>query len=171
MEADSLDIRMPGQKIRELHALGRAVAFTVTDSLRIESTERDWIRGDTIVALFDSAAVDDTASARMKQVTATGTARAYYQLAPSSGVKGPPNISYNTGRLIVVSFEAGEVSKVDVKDGARGLYLEPVAAPRATPCAVPPRSPTRRLNRSPPTSPSRSQPPSVRDRSHRLRRP
>ena len=132
MEADSLDIRMPGQKIRELHALGRAVAFTVTDSLRIESTERDWIRGDTIVALFDSAAVDDTASARMKQVTATGTARAYYQLAPSSGVKGPPNISYNTGRLIVVSFEAGEVSKVDVKDGARGLYLEPVAAPAPT---------------------------------------
>ncbi len=132
MEADSLDIRMPGQKIRELHALGRAVAFTAVDSLRIESTERDWIRGDTIVALFDSAAVEDTASARMKQVTATGTARAYYQLAPSSGVKGPPNISYNTGRLIVVSFEAGEVSKVDVKDGARGLYLEPVAAPSDT---------------------------------------
>lgn len=129
MEADSLDIRMPGQKLRELHALGRAVAYTTIDSLRIESTDRDWIRGDTIVALFDSLAADDTASTRMKQVTATGAARAFYQLAPSSGVKGPPNISYNTGKVIVVSFEAGEVSKVDVKEGARGLFLEPIAAP------------------------------------------
>lgn len=128
MEADSLDIRMPGQRMSELHALGKAVAYTVVDSVKIISDERDWIRGDTIVALFDSAVVGDTAGAKMKQVTASGTARAYYQLAPSSGVRGPPNISYNTGREIVVSFDDGEVSKVDVRDGARGLFLEPIAA-------------------------------------------
>ena len=127
MEADSLDILMPGQRLQELHALGRAFAYTRVDTAAIVSGERDWLSGDTIVALFDTAATGDTTSgARMRQVTANGSARAFYQLAPTGGVKGPPNISYNRGREIIVSFSEGEVSNVAVRDRASGLFLEPI---------------------------------------------
>jgi len=133
IEADSLDIRMPGQQLREFHALGRAIARTTVDTARVNSTERDWIAGDTIVALFDSAAAGDTTSgAKMKQVTASGSARAFYQIAPSDGAKGPPDLSYNRGREIIVSFKDGDVSTVDVKDRASGLFLEPIAPPSDT---------------------------------------
>jgi lipopolysaccharide export system protein LptA len=135
MEADSLDIHLPDQRIREVHAVGKAIAYSTVDSVKILSDERDWIAGDTLLALFDSVAAGDTSStARMKQVTATGDARSFYQLAPSSGERGVPNINYNRGREIVVSFTEGEVELVKVKDRASGIYLEPpvVAKPKAT---------------------------------------
>jgi lipopolysaccharide export system protein LptA len=126
MEADSIEILMPGQRLRELHALRRAVAYTEVDTALIVSEERDWISGDTIVALFDTAATGDTSSsARMRQVTASGSARAFYQMAPNGGQKGLPNISYNRGREIIVSFVDGEVTNVAVQDGASGILLEP----------------------------------------------
>lgn len=127
MEADSLDILLPGQRLQELHAIGRALAWTRVDTAKIASDERDWIAGDTIVALFDTtAAPDSTERTRMRQVTATGSARAFYQIAPSGGQKGAPNLSYNRGREIIVSFEDGEVSNVAVKERASGLLLEPI---------------------------------------------
>ena len=134
MESDSLDLLMPGQRVQEIHALRRAIARSTVDTARIVTDERDWIAGDTIVALFDTtAAGDTTTTSRMRQVTATGSARAFYQLAPSGGMKGLPNISYNRGREIVVSFTDGEVAKVDVRDRASGLFLEPIAADSTRP--------------------------------------
>ena len=132
MEADSIEILMPGQRLRELHAVRTAIAYTQVDTARIVSEERDWIAGDTIVALFDSAATGDTTtSAQMREVTASGAARAFYQLAPSGGVKGQPNISYNRGREIIVSFTDGEVANVAVRDRASGIFLEPIQADTA----------------------------------------
>lgn len=135
MEADSLDIHLPDQRIREVHAVGKAIAWSTVDSLKILTNERDWIAGDTLLALFDSVPAGDTSStARMRQVTATGDARSFYQLAPSSGERGLPNINYNRGREIVVSFTEGEVELVTVKDRASGIYLEPpvVVKPKST---------------------------------------
>jgi lipopolysaccharide export system protein LptA len=129
MEADSLDLRLPGQRLSEVHALGTAIAYSTVDTLRIESDDRDWIRGDTLVAFFDTVATADTTErTRMRDVVATGNARAFYQLAQSGGVKGPPNISYNRGRVIAVHFEEGEARQVDVKDKASGMFLEPIKA-------------------------------------------
>lgn len=134
MESDSLDLLMPGQRLQEIHALRRAIAHSTVDTARIVTDERDWIAGDTIVALFDTTATADTTTAtRMRQMTATGSARAFYQLAPTGGAKGAPNISYNRGREIVVSFTDGEVAKVDVRDRASGLFLEPIPADTARP--------------------------------------
>lgn len=133
MEADSLDVRMPGQQLRELHAIGRAIARTRVDTARILSDERDWITGDTIVALFDTLPAGDTSqTARMREVTATGSARAFYQMAPSGGVKGEPNLSYNRGREIIVSFKDGEVDQVLVKEQASGLFMEPIKSDSST---------------------------------------
>lgn len=136
LEADSLDIRMPGQRIQLVHAVGRAIAYSVVDTLKIVTDERDWISGDTIVARFDSALTADSATsrggARMREVVSTGSARAFYQLAPSSGERGAPNLSYNRGRLITVNFEDGTVRDVAVQERASGIFLEPAPVDTTT---------------------------------------
>ncbi len=127
IDADSLDIRMPGQRLREIHAVGDAMATSRSDTARIVTDEPDWIAGDTIVAHFDSVAVaDSTAQPRMRDVVATGSARSFYQMATDGGRKGPPNISYNKGRVITVAFEAGEMQQVEVLGKTSGVFLEPV---------------------------------------------
>lgn len=148
IDADSLDILMPGQRLREVRALGRARAVSRADSARIETEELDWISGDTLVATFDSSAVaDSTDQPQMRSVVATGTARSFYQMAPSSGGKGLPNISYSRGRVITVAFEDGEAKTVDVIDKASGVFLEPTRADSAARAAAP--------TRPPPTTPVR----------------
>ena len=51
--ADSIDALMPGQRVREVRALRKAYAESNPDS-GVVSTQRDWMRGDTIVARFDT---------------------------------------------------------------------------------------------------------------------
>jgi lipopolysaccharide export system protein LptA len=147
IESDSMDIRMPAQKLERVHAIGRAIAYSVVDTAKVISSERDWIAGDTIDAQFetvegpaDSVATDTTGASsktRMREVTASGAARAFYQLPPSGGVRGAPNLSYNRGRMITVHFVDGEMATVTVSEQASGLYLEPTptAATAASPTA------------------------------------
>lgn len=139
IEADSLDVEMPGQELRRLHALGAAVALSSPDSTRIVSEEQDWIVGDTLVAQFEQ--VTDTAGTRtaLREVIATGGARALYQLPPPGGERGMPSLSYNRGRQITVQFDKGEMAQVRVSDQASGLYLEPAQLAPADSAARPPR--------------------------------
>ncbi|HRN53092.1 MAG TPA: hypothetical protein PK788_06315 [Gemmatimonadaceae bacterium] len=140
IEADSLDVEMPGQQLRTLHALGAAVAFSSPDTARIESEERDWIVGDTLVADFEEV-TDSTGAARtaLREVIATGAARAFYQLPPPNGARGVPSLSYNRGRQITVQFDKGEMAHVRVTDQANGLYLEPAVTLRPDTLARPDR--------------------------------
>jgi hypothetical protein len=52
--ADSLDVIMPGQLVREVRAIRKAYATSVPDTIKIKSKDRDWMKGDTILAQFDS---------------------------------------------------------------------------------------------------------------------
>ena len=129
--ADSLDILMPHQSIREMRAVRNAMAESDPDSLKIVSTQKDWLRGDTIVARFDSVATGDTTNKpAVRQITASGTttttAKSFYQVAPSGSEKvtTTPNVNYVTGRQIVVDFRDRAVQTVRVKDRAAGFYLE-----------------------------------------------
>ena len=143
IESDSMDIRMPAQKLERVHAIGRAIAYSVVDTAKVISSERDWIAGDTIDAQFetvdipsDSLATDTTATeskTRMREVTATGAARAFYQLPQSGGTRGAPNLSYNRGRMITVHFKDGDMATVTVSEQASGLYLEPTPTAAETP--------------------------------------
>ncbi len=54
--ADSLAVRMPGQQLREVRAFVDAVATTIPDTATIRTGEKDWVKGDTIFAFFDSTA-------------------------------------------------------------------------------------------------------------------
>jgi len=127
--ADSIDAIMPGQRLREVRAIGDAFANSVPDTMRIVSTERDWMRGDTIVAEFDSIAPGDTTTKpQAKRIVANGTASSFYQLAGSGPGRVVPNINYVRGRIITVYFANQTVDKVDVIDQASGVYLEPSSA-------------------------------------------
>ena len=122
--ADSLDVRMPGQRMREVFAVRRAAAYGRPDTTRFRADTTDWLRGDTIIARFDSAA-PDTGSARLRELQARGSARAYYHLAPADTSLRRPAINYVTGREIHIGFRQQEVATVRVFEQAAGVYLEP----------------------------------------------
>jgi hypothetical protein len=129
--ADSLDILMPDQRIRELRAVGKAFAESDPDTIRVKSAERDWIRGDTLIARFDSLAPADTTQPPVKELYAAGQASAYYQIPADSGDRSKPGINYVTGRVIRLTFKDREVDAVTVTDQASGVYLAPLSADSA----------------------------------------
>ena len=54
--ADSLAVRMPDQQLHEVRAFRNAVATTMPDTATVRSGEKDWLKGDTIFAFFDTTA-------------------------------------------------------------------------------------------------------------------
>jgi lipopolysaccharide export system protein LptA len=152
MTADSIEIIMPGQRIREVRAVGTALAESEPDSLRITSTERDWLRGDTIIARFDSISAADTASKpRIRELRAQVRASSFYQIPPDDSTSRCPKINYARGDEIRVLFDSQNVSRVEVIDSvnADGVYLEclagsgrAVGAPPNSPAPVPPVPPS-----------------------------
>lgn len=128
LEADSLEIIIPNQLIRELRAFGLATAITKPDSLRIHSAENDVLRGDSVFAMFDStrAPGDTAAKPQIERVVAMGNASSKVQIASRQGPDFPPAINYIRGRHLVVSFDSGQVREVAVDSAAVGSYYEPV---------------------------------------------
>jgi hypothetical protein len=97
------------------------------------SSERDWMKGDVVVAEFDSIApTDTTTKPQPKKLVATGNASSFYQLSSGGRVKTKPNINYVRGKVITVTFANRAVDKVDVVDQATGVYLEPTQGTAAT---------------------------------------
>lgn len=134
--ADSIDAQMPGQRLREVRAIGDAYANSVPDTTRIISTERDWMRGDEVIAEFDSIPASDTTSRpQAKRIVATGDASSFYQMTPGGAARGIPNLNYVRGRVITVLFADKAVTTVNVTDQASGVYLEPSAEGTPPPAA------------------------------------
>lgn len=126
--ADSIDAILPGQRVREVHAIGKAFANSVPDTATITSDERDWMMGDSIVAVFDSLPAGDTTSkAKVRSILADGSASSYYQVHSQNAPKNRPGVNYVRGRRITAYFENGKVNTVVVTDKAAGVYIEPVA--------------------------------------------
>jgi hypothetical protein len=144
--ADSIDALMPGQRVREVRALRNAYAESTPDS-GIVSSQRDWLRGDTIVAYFDSVVTADTANRpRIRQIVAEGNARSFYQMKNSRGPATEPTVNYVRGKTIQIDFADRKVSTVTVLEKATGVLVEPAAAnavgpPATTPPSVPPTKP------------------------------
>ena len=151
--ADSITADMPGQRVRTVTASRRAYAEAQPDTLRVRTTEKDWLRGDTIVARFDTAASAPRDTARqpeIKQLVARGNAKSLYHLAPADSAARVPAINYVTGEVITIAFDSQRVTRVTVAGQRAGVYLEPAdtasATPRSggqrpTPRAVPPTRP------------------------------
>ncbi|MBC7791004.1 MAG: hypothetical protein H7Z74_13740 [Anaerolineae bacterium] len=141
--ADSLDVRMPAQRVSEVYGVRDAFAQSTPDSLKIRTTEKDWLRGDTIMAQFDTASTADTTSrAQIKQLVALGHARSLYQLAPRDTASNRPAINYVVGRDISLAFQNREVQTVTITEQAHGVYLEPALSAVQVGPATGPRPPT-----------------------------
>lgn len=136
--ADSIDAIMPGQRVREVRALRNAYAESNPDS-GVVSSQRDWMRGDTIVARFDTLVGADTASRpRIREIIAEGNARSFYQMKNSKGPQTQPTVNYVRGRIIDIIFEDRKVSTVTVTDQATGVLIEPAAESAVAKPAIPP---------------------------------
>jgi lipopolysaccharide export system protein LptA len=124
--ADSIDVIMPNQRVREMHAVRNAIAEGRPDSTRFKADTVNWMRGDTIVARFDTLPTRDTTKGiQIRELIATGKAKAYYHIAPADSAMKTPAINYVVGREIVIAIQRQEVSRVTVVEQAAGVYLEP----------------------------------------------
>jgi hypothetical protein len=146
--ADSIDALMPGQRVREVRALRKAYAESNPDS-GVVSTQRDWMKGDTIIARFDSLVGTDTASRpRIREIVAEGNASSFYQMKNSKGPQTQPTVNYVRGRIIDIIFEDRKVSTVTVTEKATGVLIEPAAdsaaaKPGTTPAQAKPKPPAK----------------------------
>ena len=164
LTADSLDVQMPNQKIQTVRALRKAFAEARTDTTRFKPEKNDlhdWLKGDTIVAHFDTtAAPNDTAKGpNIRQLTATGNARSYYHLAPNDSAETRPAIDYLVARQITIDFNDQRVATVTAVDSVSGVYVEPRAdttRTRATTVAGP--GAPLPIPATPPGAPGRSTP-------------
>jgi len=125
MIADSLDVHMPGQRVREVRALNKAFAQGRADST-IHADTTNWIRGDTIVAYFDTLPpVDTSKGPEIRKLVSTLNAQAFYNLAPSDTSLHRPAINYVKGRRITINFDEQKVANIAVDEKVAGIYIEP----------------------------------------------
>jgi len=169
VESDSMRIVLTDQRPREVRAIGGAVAKGMPDTLKIKSTDRDMLRGDSLFAYFDTAqvATDTSGQTRIREIQAFGNASSLFQIASKRGPTAPPAINYVRGQRIVVQFDTGSVRDVRVDSAASGLYLEPAqdslgdstVAKRSVPPPPAKKPPLATAPRVPePTTPSRVSP-------------
>jgi hypothetical protein len=126
--ADSLDVRSPGQRLREIRAVRKAYAQSTPDTTHIHTKEKDWMSGDTIIARFDSLPVTKADSAKqpaMLALIALGHAKSYYQIAAKDSASLSPSVNYVRGGAVTVAFAARQVKSVTVTDSVAGVYIEP----------------------------------------------
>lgn len=137
MKADSLAFDTPGQKLREIRGFGRAWLGSDTDSA---SGERNWMRGDTVLAAFvqrDSAGTEHT---MLSRIDARKGAQSYH-FDTNTRFPEKPSINYSRGNEIVVIMRDGEqrgVDRVDVRGQVDGIHLEAGVAPADSAAAKPP---------------------------------
>jgi len=141
LKADSIDALAPGQELEKVFAVGNAWGSREPDSLDLklpELIQRDWLRGDTVIAYFvempDSmkakrAPTDSTSTRVMDRLLASGTrekpATALYRMRPENDTTKEAEIGYVAARQITARFRAGEVFDLTATDKVRGVYLQP----------------------------------------------
>lgn len=178
--ADSMRIRLADKQVREVRAVGDAMALGSPDSLKITTKDKDVLRGDSIFAFFDSTSADTAKAAapvakttanadsstgpKVKEIRALGNASSLFHIASAKGRQTPPSINYVRGVRIFVNFDTGAVRDVRVDSAASGVYLEP--APDSLADTLPARPANRRgqggapPSGTPPARPPRRPPPS-----------
>lgn len=126
--ADSLALDTPAKELTEARAFGTAWVATGADSA---GPERDWLRGDTVIARFapaDSAGVERTT---LQRVEARVGASSYYRVH-NPDRPDLPSLNYARGDRIVVRMRAdstGGVERVDIAGKVDGVQLEPARVP------------------------------------------
>ena len=130
MRADSLALDTPGQQLKEVRGFGTAWLGGTTD---IRTKQRDWMRGDTVVAQFVQRDSAGTRRAALSRIIARKEAQSFH-LDPSPKHPERPSINYARGDMIVMTMKPGVrtgVDRVDVRGQVDGIQLEATDAPPA----------------------------------------
>jgi hypothetical protein len=123
MRADSLVLDSPGQLLREVRGYGKAWLGGTVDSA---TKDRDWLRGDTVVARFAAADSAGKKRAVLSRIDAHAGAQSYH-LDRNPKAPKRPSINYARGDAITVTMKntaAGGVDRVDVRGKVDGIQLE-----------------------------------------------
>jgi hypothetical protein len=130
MKADSLALDTPGQRLREVRGFGRA---WLGGTIHQPTKERDWMRGDTVVARFAARDSAGTQRAVLSRIEARKGAQSYH-LEPNQRAPARPSINYARGEVITVTMKDGPtagsgVERVDIRGQVDGIQLEAEAPP------------------------------------------
>jgi hypothetical protein len=123
MRADSLALDTPGQQLKEVRGFGTAWLGGTVDA---QTKQRDWMRGDTVVAQFVQRDSAGTRSTALSRIVARKGAQSYHLDADQ---KHPdrPAINYARGDVIVMTMKQGiksGVDRVDIRGQVDGIQLE-----------------------------------------------
>ena len=123
MRADSLALDTPGQQLKEVRGFGRAWLGGTID---LRTKQRDWMRGDTVVAQFIQRDSAGTRRAALNRIVARKGAQSFH-LDPSPRFPERPSINYARGDVIIMTMKHGVrtgVDRVDVRGQVEGVQLE-----------------------------------------------
>jgi hypothetical protein len=130
MRADSLALDTPGQQLKEVRGFGSAWLGGTVDA---RTRQRDWIRGDTVVAQFVQRDSAGTKQAALNRIVARKGAQSFH-LDPNQRHPERPSINYARGDVIVMTMKQGArtgVDRVDIRGQVDGIQLEATDAPPA----------------------------------------
>jgi len=123
LKADSLALDTPGQQLKEVRGFGKGwLGGTVYPPTK----DRDWMRGDTIVARFTQADSAGRARAVLSQIEARHAAQSYH-LEPNMRFPTRPSVNYARGDVILVTVKNDStraVDRVDIRGKVDGIQLE-----------------------------------------------
>ncbi len=129
MRADSLALDTPGQQLKEVRGFGTAWLGGTIDA---RTKQRDWIRGDTVVAQFAQRDSAGTSRAALNRIVARKDAQSFH-LDPSTRYPDRPSINYARGDVIIMTMKHGVqtgVDRVDVRGQVDGIQLEAADLPQ-----------------------------------------
>ena len=123
MRADSLALDTPAQQLKEVRGFGTAWLGGTIDAA---SKQRDWMRGDTVVAQFVQRDSAGTKRSALSRITARKGAQSYH-IDPSTKYPDRPSVNYARGDVIVMTMKTGVrtgVDRVDIRGQVDGIQLE-----------------------------------------------
>jgi hypothetical protein len=123
MQADSLALDTPAQRLKEVRGFGAAWLGGTIDSA---SKQRDWMRGDTVVASFIQRDSAGTTRSALNRIVARKGAQSYH-VDPNTKHPERPSINYARGDVIVMRMKHGvrtSVDRVDIRGQVDGIQLE-----------------------------------------------
>ncbi len=132
MRADSLVLESPGQLLKEVRGFGKAWLGGTVDSA---AKDRDWMRGDTVIARFAVADSAGRKRAVLSRIEARTGAQSYH-LERNASAPRRPSINYARGDAITVTMDPapdGGVERVDIRGKVDGIQLEAATDSTATP--------------------------------------
>jgi hypothetical protein len=123
MRADSLALDTPAQQLKEVRGFGTAWLGGAVDA---PSKQRDWMRGDTVVAQFVQRDSAGTKRSALSRIIARKGAQSYH-IDPSTKYPDRPSVNYARGDVIVMTMKQGirtGVDRVDIRGQVDGIQLE-----------------------------------------------